>query len=60
MSDKMEWSEWTDGMRVGIDDTEKLLTIEWEEDSIYSEWCEAVERDNNVLFKALEEGLNNE
>ena len=56
MSDSnWDWSDWVDGLRVGVMGTS--LTLEWEEDSPYAELCSAIEKDNNLFLEILEDAL---
>ena len=55
MSDKIDWSDWVDGLRVGVMGTS--VTLEWEESSKYADLCRAIEEDNNLFVEIMEEAL---
>lgn len=47
-----------DGLSISFDEESGLVTLDWDEDSPYADLCRAIEQDNSLLWKMLENYLN--
>lgn len=50
--------EKVDGLSISFDEESGLVTLDWDEDSPYADLCRAIEQDNSLLWKMLENYLN--
>lgn len=47
-----------DGLSISFDVEAGVVTLDWDEDSPYADLCKAIEKDNSLLWKMLENYLN--